>query len=194
VALGGGTIVHSNGSLGPESVGYRIVNEARIFGGAVETLSDLAVAAGRATMGDLALAGAPRPEVLAAADALVADAVDRMKLVAGDTPLIAVGGGSAVLPDRIPGCSEVLRPTDYDVANAIGAAVGLVSGDAEHVLDLGADRAAGIEAVRADAAERARRAGAAVELLEVIRVDEVPLAYTDPPMSRVRVKVAGPPA
>jgi hypothetical protein len=117
-----------------------------------------------------------------------------MKLVAGDTPLIAVGGGSAVLPDQIPGCSEVLRPADYDVANAIGAAVGLVSGDAEHVLDLGADRVAGIEAVRADAAERARRAGAAVELLEVIRVDEVPLAYTDPPMSRVRVKVAGPPA
>ena len=102
-------------------------------------------------------------------------------------------GGSAVLSDRIPGCAEVVRPANYDVANAIGAAVGLVSGDAEHVLDLGADRAAGIESVRQDAAERARRAGADPASLEVIRVDEVPLAYTDPPMSRVRVKVAGPP-
>ena len=194
VALGGGTIIHVDGALGPESVGYRISEQARVFGGDVSTLSDLAVAAGRTIMGDPVLAGGARPDVLAAADALVADAVDRMKLVAGDTPLIAVGGGSAVLPDHIPGCSTVLRPADYDVANAIGAAVGLVSGDAEHVLQLGADRAAGIEAVRLDAVERARRAGAAVEQLEVIRVDEVPLAYTDPPMSRVRVKVAGPPA
>ena len=193
VALGGGTLIHPDGALGPESVGYRITEQARIFGGDVQTLSDLAVADGRASMGDPTLAGGARPDVLAAADALVADAVDRMKLVAGDTPLIAVGGGSAVLSDRIPGCAEVVRPANYDVANAIGAAVGLVSGDAEHVLDLGADRAAGIESVRQDAAERARRAGADPAGLEVIRVDEVPLAYTDPPMSRVRVKVAGPP-
>ena len=61
------------------------------------------------------------------------------------------------------------------------------------MLELGDSRAAGIEAVRLDAAERARRAGADPARLEVIRVDEVPLAYTTPPMARVRVKVAGPP-
>ena len=194
IALGGGTIVHADGRLGPESVGRRIALEARVFGGSTTTLADLAVAAGRMTMGDPARAGAPRPDVLAAADALVADAVDRMKLVRGDVPLIAVGGGSALLADRVPGASEVLRPADFDVANAIGAAVGLVSGDAEHLLDLGADRAAGIATVRADASARAARAGADPARLEVIRVDETPLAYTTPPMSRVRVKVAGPPA
>ncbi len=194
VALGGGTIVHADDTLGPESVGYRIVEQARVFGGEVTTLTDVAVAAGRAAIGDPVLAGAPRSAVLARADALVADAIDRMKLSRGDVPVIAVGGGSAVLPDGLPGAAAVLRPADYDVANAIGAAVGLVSGDAEHVLDLGADRAAGIEAVRLDAVTRARRAGADPTRLEVIRVDEVPLAYTDPPMARVRVKVAGPPA
>lgn len=193
VALGGGTVVHDDGGLGPESVGYRLTERARVFGGDVTTLTDVAVAVGRAVVGDPARAGAARPDVLAAADATVADAIDRMKLVRGDVPVIAVGGGSALLPERLPGASDVVRPADFDVANAIGAAVGLVSGDAEHLLDLAGDRAAGLEAVRADAAERARRAGADPARLETVRVDEVPLAYTDPPLSRVRVKVAGPP-
>lgn len=193
VALGGGSVVHDDDALGPDSVGYRLTEQARVFGGDVTTLTDVAVAAGRAAIGDPARAGRERPAVLAAADALVADAIDRMKLVRGDVPVIAVGGGSALLPDGLPGASAVLRPADFDVANAIGAAVGLVSGDAEHLLDLAADRTAGIEAVRADAAERAERAGADPDRLATVRVDEVPLAYTDPPLSRVRVKVAGPP-
>ncbi|MGI9187575.1 MAG: hydantoinase/oxoprolinase N-terminal domain-containing protein, partial [Gaiellales bacterium] len=131
VALGGGTIVHADGTLGPESVGYRIVEQARVFGGDVETLTDVAVAAGRATVGDPARAGAPRPAVLARADGLVVDAIDRMKLSRGDAPVIAVGGGSALLPDVLAGAASVLRPADYDVANAIGAAIAAVSGSAE---------------------------------------------------------------
>jgi hypothetical protein len=146
-------------------------------------------------MGDPALLGSGAwPEALATADAMVADAVDRMKLARGDVPVVLVGGGSALLPDAVRGASRVLRPPDFDVANAIGAAVGLISGDAEHVLALDADRAGGIAAVRADAAARAQRAGADPARLETIRVDESALAYTDPPMSRIRVKVAGPPA
>jgi N-methylhydantoinase A/oxoprolinase/acetone carboxylase beta subunit len=194
VALGGGTIIGPAGELGPESVGYRLLEQARVFGGGVLTMSDCAVAAGRAAMGDAGLLGdAAWPEVLASADLLVADAIDRMKLSRGDVPVVLVGGGSAILPATLPGASELLRPSDFDVANAIGAAVGLVSGDAEHVLNLGLDREAGIEAVRSDAAARALRAGADPALLETIRIDEVSLAYTDPPMSRLRVKVAGPP-
>ena len=194
VALGGGTVVGADGSLGPDSVGYLLTQQARVFGGDVLTLSDLAVAAGRVSMGDSARAhGIGRPDVLAVADRLVADALDRMKLSRDDVPVVLVGGGSAVLPATLPGASLLHRPADFDVANAIGAAVGLVSGDAEHVLDLGPDRAGGIEAVRADASKRAVQAGADPTRLETIRIDEVPLAYTDPPMSRLRVKVAGPP-
>ena len=99
----------------------------------------------------------------------------------------------AALPATLPGASLLQRPANFDVANAIGAAVGLVSGAAERVLDLGPDRAGGIESVRADASKRAVQAGADPTRLETIRIDEVPLAYTDPPMSRLRVKVAGPP-
>ena len=46
VALGGGSVVHADGTFGPESVGARIGEEALVFGGAVATLTDAAVAAG----------------------------------------------------------------------------------------------------------------------------------------------------
>ena len=37
--------------------------------------------------------------------------------------ILAVGGGSIILADEIPGASEILRPANHDVANAIGAAI-----------------------------------------------------------------------
>ena len=191
VALGGGSVVHADGTFGPDSVGARIGEEALVFGGATPTLTDASVAAGRIALGDPALAGGGSPAALARADALVADAVDRMKLARGDVPVIGVGGGSGLLPDRLPGCSAVVRPGDHDVANAIGAATSLVGGDAEVVAPADG-RAAALEEARAAASARAEQAGADPGRLETVRVDDVPLAYTAPPLVRIRVKVAGP--
>jgi len=36
-------------------------------------------------------------------------------------PLLAVGGGAFLVPDRMMGVSEVLRPEHAAVANAVGA-------------------------------------------------------------------------
>ncbi|MCA2223278.1 hydantoinase/oxoprolinase family protein [Nonomuraea aurantiaca] len=50
IALGGGTVVRSGGTgvrVGPDSVGYRIAEEALVFGGATSTVTDAAVAGGR---------------------------------------------------------------------------------------------------------------------------------------------------
>ena len=80
------------------------------------------VAAGRIALGDPALAVRDWDGVLDEVDRRIADAVDRVKLARGDVPLIAVGGGSHLVADHVPGASEVLRPRDFDVANAIGAA------------------------------------------------------------------------
>ena len=117
-----------------------------------------------------------------------------MKLARGDVPVVLVGGGSVLLPPALPGASEVLRPADHDVANAVGAAIGLVSGEAEHVADVGTDREAAIAAVTQDARARAADAGADPTQLEVVWIDETPLAYMDRPLSRLRAKVVGPPA
>src|SRR5262252_381062 len=55
IALGGGTVVSGDERsvrLGPESVGYRLPSEALVFGGTTPTLTDSAVATGRASLGD----------------------------------------------------------------------------------------------------------------------------------------------
>jgi len=195
VAAGGGTVIDGDGALGLDSVGHRLTTAALVFGGGTPTLSDAAVAAGRATMGDpAAIEGRTWPAALATADARIADAVDRMKLARGDVPVVLVGGGSVLLPPGLPGASDVVRPADHDVANAVGAAIGLVSGEAEHVADVGTDREAAIAAVTEDARARAADAGADPAQLDVVWIDETPLAYMDRPLSRLRAKVAGPPA
>jgi N-methylhydantoinase A/oxoprolinase/acetone carboxylase beta subunit len=55
IGLGGGSVVRREGNaikIGPRSVGYRLVREALIFGGAALTASDIAVAAGIVKLGD----------------------------------------------------------------------------------------------------------------------------------------------
>ena len=194
VAAGGGTRILDDGALGLDSVGHRLTTEALVFGGSVPTLSDAAVAAGRATMGDAGRVGDRAwPDALLQADRRIADALDRMKLARGDVDVIVVGGGAVIVPPDVPGASALHRPDDADVANAVGAAIGLVSGEAEHVADVGDDRPAAIEAVLEDARGRAAAAGADPGHLETIWVEEIPLAYMDRPLSRLRAKVAGPP-
>ena len=194
VAAGGGTVIDADGSIGTRSVGASLEREALVFGGETATLSDAAIAAGRANFGDGSrLAGRSWPQALTQAETRIADALDRMKLAAGDVAVVLVGGGSVILPERLPGASEVHRPRHADVANAVGAAIALVSGEADHVADVSTDRQGAIEACLADARDRARRAGADPALLETVWVDEIPLAYMDVPISRIRAKVAGPP-
>ena len=158
VATGGGTTIASDGSLGIDSVGHRLTAEALVFGGATATLSDAAVAAGRATMGEHGRLGSRTwPDALAEAEHRVTDALDRMKLARGDVPAVLVGGGSVLLPDALAGVSEVHRPDRFDVANAVGAAIGLVSGEADHVADVGTDRRGRDRRDRRRRRERARR-------------------------------------
>ena len=199
IALGGGTRIVEDGDdlrIGPGSVGYRLTEEALVFGGTTPTLTDAAVASGRAAIGDAA-AVRGREEVLgralAAAETMLADAVDRVKTSREPRPLIAVGGGSVLVPDEIPGVSEVHRPAHFDVANAIGAAIASVSGEVDRIVHLGAGgREAAVEEVADEARARAVAAGASPGAVEVVEVEEIPLAYLTNPAVRIRVKAAGP--
>jgi hypothetical protein len=98
-----------------------------------------------------------------------------------------------LLPNRVEGISEVLRPDHHDVANAIGAAIGTVSGQVDRVLPLDrTSRADVIEEAASLAKEHAVRAGAAPGRVEIVDIEEIPLAYLTNPAIRVRVKAAGP--
>jgi N-methylhydantoinase A/oxoprolinase/acetone carboxylase beta subunit len=198
IAVGGGSVVASDSDgvrVGPESVGYRLQDEALIFGGDTTTLTDAAVHGGRTSLGRLpASADASLlRRGLERADWLLADAVDRIKIAAGEPPLIVVGGGSVIMPDSLPGVGEIVRPEHFEVANAIGAAIATVSGQVDRVYALnGRGREAALEEARTEACEHAVRAGADSGRVEIVALEEVPLAYLTTPAIRVRAKAVGP--
>ncbi|HET7929538.1 MAG TPA: hydantoinase/oxoprolinase family protein, partial [Actinomycetota bacterium] len=195
IALGGGTIV-TDDALGPQSVGYRILDEALVFGGSTPTLTDAGVAAGRFALGDRSALDRRGPLLAAAiarSDAMLADAIDRVKTSRAAVTLVAVGGGAPLVPEDLAGASEVLRPDHSDVANAIGAAIASVSGEVDRVFHPGVGgRESAIAEASSEAIERAVSAGAARESVEVVEIEEVPLAYLTDPAVRIRVKAGGP--
>jgi N-methylhydantoinase A/oxoprolinase/acetone carboxylase beta subunit len=199
VALGGGTIVApANGDqavVGPESVGYRIGREALVFGGATATLTDAAVASGRASLGDHAAVNGCEEMLraaLATADTMIADGIEAMKTASAAVPLIAVGGGSLLLAAAIDGVTDVIRPRHHDVANAFGAAISAVSGEVDRIYRLDdITREEALEHARVAAVTEAIRAGADPRSVEIVRLDVVPIAYVAQPTVRVRAKAAG---
>jgi N-methylhydantoinase A/oxoprolinase/acetone carboxylase beta subunit len=198
IALGGGTVVSAEPGdirLGPRSVGYLLTQEALVFGGNTPTLTDSAVAAGRADLGDRKRTGKHRQALagaLARADQMLADAIDRMKTSKEDRALVAVGGGSILVPDRIPGVSEIIRPEHFDAANAVGAAIASVSGQVDRIFNLGpAGRQGALDEAYSEATEHAVAAGADPGTVQIVEVEEIPLAYLTSPSVRIRVKAAG---
>ncbi|MEA2148928.1 MAG: hypothetical protein QOD69_758 [Solirubrobacteraceae bacterium] len=123
----------------------------------------------------------------------LAAAVEEAKAAQGAMPLVVVGPGRRLAPDRLPGVSEVIRPRDGEFAHAIGAALASVSGQFARVcLNRPDVRRAVLEDVRATALARAIDAGADPDSVEVVEVDEVPLTYLVQPAVQVRVRAAGP--
>ena len=112
--------------VGPRSVGYRLTREALVFGGETMTATDAAVAAGLVEIGDpgrRACAGDLADTVLQSGAGEDRGRGRPMKTEAGDLPLIAVGGGAFLVPDRLAGISQLIRVPHGDCANAVGAAI-----------------------------------------------------------------------
>jgi N-methylhydantoinase A/oxoprolinase/acetone carboxylase beta subunit len=195
IGLGGGSIVQREPiAVGPASVGYRITEEALVFGGKTLTATDAAVAAGVVEIGDKTRIAPIPPDlargVLAAARVKLEDAIDRMKTEAGDVPLVAVGGGAFLVPDRLAGVSQVIRVEHGDCANAVGAAIAQISGETDLVYRE-MTREAAIAAAEAQAIERAAAAGADRATVHTVEIEDMPLAYLPGNALRVRVRVAG---
>ena len=194
IALGGGSTISSESGtvrIGP----HRLLAEALVFGGDVPTLTDSAVATGRAALGDAGLIAGHRrllEDAARAADAALTEAIDRIKTSKDARPLIAVGGGSILVPDDMPGVSEVIRPDHFDAANAIGAAIASVSGNVDRIFHLGAGgRQAVLDEAQDEAREHAVAAGADPDTVQIIEIEEIPLAYLTSPAIRIRAKAAG---
>lgn len=199
VGIGGGSRVRGSASevtVGPDSVGYRLTEQALVFGGDVLTATDIAVAAGRASIGDASrVAGLSRELVAAALERIaadVADIVDRMRVSADPLPVVAVGGGSVLLPDELPGLGAVHRPENFAVANAIGAAIAQVGGEVDRVFAIAPGRRdAVVDEARQEAVDRAVVAGADPSTVAIVDFDEVPIPYLPGNATRIRCKAVG---
>src|SRR5262249_11730094 len=195
IGLGGGSHVTLEPlRIGPLSVGYRLPVEGIAFGGTQLTASDVAIAAGLIGIGDRArvahLDTQMRARFLGEAKRMIEESVDAVKTVAGDVPLIAVGGGGFLVPDRLEGGSRVIRVRHGDCANAVGAAIAQVSGGGDQVFR-DPTRAGALARAAALAAGPAGAAGADRATLETVETEDIPIAYLPGNSIRVRVRVVG---
>ena len=199
LGIGGGSLVHSGSdgvSVGPESVGYELNDRALVFGGSDVTATDIAVAARLADIGDRSKAEVLDPslvrQALESIRTAVAQTVDRMKTRSDPVKMVLVGGGSILLGGSLPGVSEVIRPDNFEVANAIGAAIAQVGGETDRIYRLGdIRRESALDHARQEATERAVVAGADPDTVEVVDVEGVLLAYLPSNAVRIRVKAVG---
>jgi N-methylhydantoinase A/oxoprolinase/acetone carboxylase beta subunit len=195
IGLGGGShVARDPVKVGPLSVGYRLTRDARIFGGAQLTASDVAVAAGLLELGDAARVRDLEPKLVAAALAeckrMAEEAIDRMKTEAGNVTLIAVGGGAFLIPEHLAGVARVVHVPHGDCANAVGAAIAQVSGEVDQIFR-DVPRAEAIAAATRIAADRAVAAGADRASLRTVETEDMPLAYLPGNSLRVRVRMVG---
>ena len=200
IGLGGGSIVRQrpDGSVtvGPDSVGYEITKRALIFGGDTLTATDIAVRLGMYQLGDPSRVSHISDELarkaLAAIGAMVEDAIDSMKVSSADMDVILVGGGSIILPEKLAGAAQVIKPEHFGCANAIGSAISKVSGTFEQFINYDeVPREEALEQAKAEAVNLAVTAGAIRETVEIIEVEDVPLAYYAGNTNRVKIKAAG---
>ncbi|MEE3095388.1 MAG: hydantoinase/oxoprolinase family protein [Pseudomonadota bacterium] len=197
IGLGGGSLIGPDGkACGPQSVARELRQKALCFGGTVMTLTDVAVSQGRLAIFDASKSKSVEPEVCEAVDSLIVEklaaAVDLMKPGGAILPVILVGGGAPLIPgDTLAGC-PIVRPDNADVANAIGASIAQVSGEAEGMRVAGADsREIVIENLSEIASEKALAAGADLATIEIVNVEEVDIPYMATDTSRIRVSVVG---
>ncbi len=198
IGLGGGShVVESGGAIkvGPTSVGYRIITEALIFGGKTLTTSDVVVAAGRYELGDKSKVAHLTADFISRTQerimSMLEDCVERSRLSPDPLPVIVVGGGSILVDGPIGGL-EVIKPNHFAVANAVGAAIAQVSGEVDRVYALAEiGREEALNDAKQRATEAAVAAGALRESIEIVDVEDVPLAYLPGNATRVRVKAVG---
>lgn len=192
IGLGGGSIVQTGTPLtvGPDSVGYRLTTKGRVFGGSTLTATDCAMLADPdLEIGDRALVeGALSPEEVGQFEGAVArkleTIVDRMKTSPADLPVILVGGGAVITPDKLAGASRVIKPRWSEVANAVGTAIARVS---ETVDTVRSTESRSSEQVLVDlkkeAIEKTVQAGAEPSSVKIAEVDVLPLSVSSFPLS-----------
>ncbi|KAJ5288654.1 hypothetical protein N7478_001684 [Penicillium angulare] len=201
VGLGGGSrVVYDQDSdrveVGPESVGHYLTSQALVFGGDVMTTSDIVVASGKTSFGDVKRARAISPDIVTKARVqikrILERAVEDMKVSDLPVTVLLVGGGSIIHMDDLEGVAECVIPPHHDSANAVGAAIAMVAGEVD-IIEVLADRDEKVvlEDAKQQAIEAAVARGADRADTNIVSVDKLPLQYVTNKATRFVVKAVG---
>lgn len=189
IGLGGGSLVYRDKGMavGPESVVRRLTEDAILFGGAVLTTPDCAVAA------DPTLA-IGSPNILAARSRLspeemynfqeavkskLEQAIDSMKTSPEDLPVLLVGGGAIIAPSKLKGASEVLRPPWSGIVNAIGAAMARLSIVVDTIRTIGPQTEQQLlDDIKKAAADKVVDAGALRSSVRIVEMETLPMSVS----------------
>ncbi len=206
VGCGGGTVISSvdgEVQLGPESVGYELEMKGKAWGGNTITTTDIALAAGYAKIEDpkckpgmLRLDSSFVSSAVTRIIGTVEESIDKMKTSVNPVPVVLVGGGGILIPqshyDKLRGASKVIRPEHFQYANAIGAAIAQVSGEVDRIYALeNMSRSDALVQANDLAKTEATKAGAKPESVQIVEVEEIPLAYLPGNAVRIRAKAVG---
>ncbi len=197
IGLGGGSRVSEDGkTIGPQSVGYRLVTDALVFGGETLTATDVAVAAGAARIGDPGqvdhLEAAVVEAALSRMHAIIDEGIDQMKSSRDPVPVILVGGGALLVSRDLATASTLYRPEHSGVANAIGAANAQVGRETERIASYRVQsREALLQSLQAELTAELLDAGASAQSIRIADIEETAISYMADESTRLRVKMVG---
>lgn len=197
IGLGGGSMVKDNGAtIGPQSVGYRLVEEGLVFGGETLTTTDIVVAAGNADIGDKTRVADLDQSIVETAVAkihsIIDDGIDQMKSSRDPVPVILVGGGAVLVSQSLQTASIVHRPEHSGVANAIGAANAQVGSETERIVSYrSVPREVVLDEMTETLTAELIRAGANPETVKIADIEETSVSYMADDSTKVRVKLVG---
>ena len=199
--LGGGSFVNSQtSSVGPKSVGHKLCSSegGQAFGGTQLTASDVALKLKNMDIpnSDLTLIKISNEEAnkfLKVMIEMIENAIADAKTSPDDLPLILVGGGAALFRavDKIKGCSHILTPTHFDVANALGASISQlgVEFDRIKVVEENQTRDDLINQIISDMKTTLIQQGAQPSTLQIIRKEDNAIPYAQTNSLRIMIKI-----
>ncbi|KAH8897630.1 hypothetical protein GQ53DRAFT_837492 [Thozetella sp. PMI_491] len=188
IALGGGSYVREHSgvvTIGPDSVGSNLTKEGIFFGGKTLTATDLVLSNGLTQGISPQIKSSSLLEIKKAVEA----AIDLAKSKQGDAIVVLVGGGSIIIDNNLAGVDSLVRPKYFDVANAVGAAIGKISGSVDTI---GIPDRKSIDEIVQDAKalaiERCVAAGGGRDTAEIVEVDVLPVSYVTNGATRIIVR------
>lgn len=197
LGLGGGSLVEDGGrTVGPRSVGYRLVKEGLVFGGNTLTTTDVTVASGAVEIGDTERVNDLDRNLVDTAvtriHAIIDDGIDKMKSSRAAVPVILVGGGAVLVSRTLKSAADIYRPEHSGVANAIGAANAQVGSESERIVSYRRiPREQVISEMSAELTEKLIAAGANSKTVKLADVEETAMSYMADDSTRIRIKMVG---